>query len=77
METRWITTIEQARKLKIGNKVKQKMHGYIMTVVSIEDSKRLYPTNNFVNVTCRSDDGSTMRHNHKELLLVDEDKTEQ
>lgn len=69
-------TIEQARRLKIGDKVKQKMHGYIMTVVSIEDSQCVYTTNKFVNVTCRLDNGSTMKHNHKELVLVDDDKAE-
>ena len=60
---------------KTGDKVKQKMHGYIMTVVSIEDSHRLFTTNEYVNIICRLDDGSTMKHNHKELLLVDESTT--
>lgn len=68
-------TLKQARKLKTGDKVKQKMHGYIMTVVSIEDSHRLFTTNEYVNIICRLDDGSTMKHNHKELLLVDESTT--
>lgn len=64
-------TIKQARNLKQGDKVKQKMHGYIMTVERIEDSRRVFTTNEFVNVICRTDDGEIMKHNHKELLLIE------
>lgn len=65
-------TIKQARNLKEGDKVKQKMHGYIMTVERIEDSKRVYfTTNEFVNVICKTDSGEIMKHNHKELLLIE------
>lgn len=62
-------TIQQARKLKPGDKVKQKMHGYIMTVQSTEESKRIIGSGTFVNVICVIDSGSIMKHNHKELLL--------
>lgn len=64
-------TTKQARSLKSGDKVKQKMHGYIMTVEQIEPCKVL--TNEFVNVVCKTDSGSIMKHNHKELLLVEND----
>lgn len=64
-------TIKQARDLKPGDKVKQKMHGYIMTVESIRDSRDSFLTNEFVNVVCKTDNGDAMTHNHKELLLVD------
>ena len=64
-------TIKQARNLKQGDKVKQKMYGYILTVESIEDSRTVFTTNEFVNVICRTDDGEIMKHNHKELLLID------
>lgn len=62
-------TIKQARNLKPGDKVKQKMHGYIMTVEQIEECK--VGTNEFVNVKCKTDNGSIMKHKHKELLLVE------
>lgn len=64
-------TIKQARNLKTGDKVKQKMHGYIMTVDSIEDSRDSFTTNEFVNVICKIGSGSIMKHRHKELLLVE------
>lgn len=66
-------TIKQARNLKPGDRVKQKMHGYLMTVESIEDSRGLYSTNEYVNICCKIDNGNIMKHNHKELLLVDND----
>lgn len=62
-------TIKQARNLKPGDKVKQKMHGYIMIVEQIEECNVV--ANEFVNVTCKTDDGSIMKHKHKELLLVE------
>lgn len=62
-------TIKQARNLKQGDKVRQKMHGYTMTVKQIEECKVV--SNEFVNVTCKTDDGSIMKHKHKELLLVE------
>lgn len=61
-------TIKQARSLKPGDKVKQKMHGYIMTVEQIQECKVV--SNEFVNVVCKTDDGSIMKHKHKELVLV-------
>ena len=64
-------TIKQARNLKPDDKVKQKMHGYIMKVESIEDSRDSFTTNEFVNVICKTDNGSIMKHRHKELLLVE------
>ena len=64
-------TIKQARGLNPGDKVKQKIHGYIMTVETIEDSRNLLTTNEFVNVFCETDSGSLMRHNHKDLLLLE------
>ena len=48
-------TIKQARNLNPGDKVKQKTHGYIMTVETIEDSRNLFTTNEFVNVFCKRD----------------------
>lgn len=62
-------TIKQARNLKPGDKVKQKMHGYIMTVEQIEECNVV--SNEFVNVKCKTDDGSIMKYKHKELLLVE------
>lgn len=64
-------TIKQARNLKLGDSVKQKMHGYVMKVESIEDSRSSFTTNEYVNVICRTSDGSIMKHTHKELLLYD------
>ena len=69
-------TLTQARKLKAGDKVKQKMHGYIMVVESVETSHGLASAKEYVNVYCKTDNGSIMKHNHKELLLVDESTTE-
>lgn len=63
-------TIKQARSLKQGDKVKQKIHGYILTVESIEDLRTFFTTNEFVNVICRTDDGEIMKYSHKELLLM-------
>lgn len=62
-------TIKQARNLKQGDKVKQKMHGYIMTVEHIEECKVV--SNEFVSVVCKTENGSVMKHKHKELLLVE------
>lgn len=64
-------TIKQARNLKPGDKVKQKMHGYIMEVESIEDSRNSFTTNDYVRITCKTDSGNIMTHNHKELILVE------
>lgn len=64
-------TIRQARNLKPGDKVKQKMHGYTMTVETVEDSRNLFTTNEFINVICKTENGSIMKHTHKELLLVE------
>lgn len=61
-------TIKQARDLKPGDKVKQKIHGYIMTVEQVKECN--VGTNEFVNVTCKTDDGHIMKHKHKELLLM-------
>ena len=64
-------TIKQARNLKPGDKVKQKMHGYTLTVESIQESGTVFADHEFVNVICKTDDGNIMKHNHKELLLLE------
>lgn len=64
-------TINQAKQLKPGDKVKQKMLGYIMTVESVEECKVV--TDEFINVICKTDSGSIMKHRHKELLLLEND----
>lgn len=61
-------TKKQARDLKPGDKVKQKMHGYIMTVEQVKECN--VGTHEFVNVFCKTDDGSIIKHKHKELLLM-------
>lgn len=63
-------TAKEARCLKRGDKVKQKMHGYILTV---EETKEVKPTlgKDYINVICRTDSGDIMKHSHKELLLCE------
>lgn len=63
-------TIKDAKNLKHGDKVKQKMHGYILTVEKIEE---FYPCNNsgeYVIITCITKNGEVMKHNHKEVLKI-------
>lgn len=64
-------TIRQARNLKPGDKVKQKMQGYIMTVDRIEECSLLAAE--YINIFCKTDSGSIMKHTHKELLLVEDE----
>ncbi|RHC54671.1 hypothetical protein DW839_18405 [Enterocloster bolteae] len=61
-------TLKQARNLKPGDKVKQNMFGYIMTVERVEECRVVI--NEFVNVICKTESGSIMKHKHKELLLM-------
>lgn len=65
--------IKEARKLRIGDMVKQKSHGYVMKVIGTFDSRSIYATNKFVSVDCRTEDGSLMRCNHKELEVLNQD----
>ena len=61
-------TIKEAKNLKPGDKVKQKMHGYILT---LEKTSEVKPTlgKDYINVVCRTDGGEIMKHSHKELLV--------
>lgn len=61
-------TYKQAQKLKNGDKVKQKMHGYVMTVNKIEEV--VVGTKEYINIYCKTDSGEVMKHNHKEVVLV-------
>lgn len=63
-------TISQARKLVPGDKVKQKMHGYIMTVNKIEESISVIGSKHHVNIICETDSGDIMKHTHKEVDLI-------
>lgn len=63
-------TIGQARKLVPWDKVKQKMHGYIMTVNKIEESYVVIGSKHYVNIFCETDNGDIMKHIHKEMDLV-------
>ena len=62
--------ITEARKLRRGEKVKQKMHGYVLTVEKIEESFSIIGSKNYVIITCITDNGDIMKHNHKELLKI-------
>ena len=62
----------QAVKLKKGDKVKQKMHGYIFTVKETRSCHRAMGMRDCVMVICETENGEIMKHNHKELLLVTE-----
>lgn len=48
--------------------MKQKMHGYIMTIDKVEES--LFTTNKYINIYCKLDSGDIMKHNHKEIILL-------
>ena len=63
-------TIKQAKNLKPGDMVKQKMHGYIFTV---EETKEVRPTlsKDYIEVVCKTDTGEIMKHSHKELLVYE------
>ena len=61
--------ISDARKLKPGNLVKQKQHGYVFSVVAIQECRTMTGTE-YVKVLCRTNTGEIMKHNHKELLLL-------
>lgn len=62
--------VHTTRNLKPGDKVKQKMYGYIFTV---EETKEVRPTlsKDYIEVVCKADTGEIMKHSHKELLLCD------
>lgn len=62
--------ISQARKLVPGDKVKQKMHGYVMTVHKIEESYAVIGSKHYVNIICETDNGDMMKHTHKEVDLT-------
>lgn len=55
--------------MKQGDKVKQKMFGYIMTVEQVEECRVV--TNEYVNVICKTDSGGIMKYKHIELLLLE------
>ncbi len=61
-------TVKEAKSLKPGDKVKQKMYGYIFTV---EETKEVRPilSKDYIEVVCKTDTGEIMKHSHKELLL--------
>lgn len=61
-------TYKQAQQLKPGDKVKQKMHGYIMRVDRIEEIS--LANNKYINVYCKTESGNIMRHKHKEIILI-------
>lgn len=61
-------TYKQAKQLKAGDKVKQKMHGYVMTVDKIEEVS--IANNKYINVYCKTDSGNIMKHKHKEIILM-------
>lgn len=61
--------ISEARKLKPGNLVKQKQHGYILSVVSIEDRSTMQGVD-YVKITCSTPSGELMKYKHKELLVI-------
>lgn len=63
-------TINQARKLMPGNKVKQKMYGYVMIVKETSEQYSVIGSKRYVNIICKTEDGSIMKHNHKEVDLV-------
>lgn len=62
--------ISEARKLKPGDKVRQKMHKYVMTVKDTKESYAIIGSKRYVNIICKAEDGSIMKHNHKEVDLV-------
>lgn len=63
-------TINEARKLKPGDKVKQKMHGYVMTVKQTEELYAVIGSRRYINIICETEHGSIMKHTHKEVDLV-------
>ncbi len=63
-------TISQARKLKPVDKVRQKMHGYVMTVKDTKESYAVIGSRRYINIICEAEDGCIMNHNHKEVDLV-------
>lgn len=59
-------TYKEAKNLKAGDKVKQKMHGYIMTVIKTEDYPVLY-RHPVIFVHCETESGGIMKHKHTEV----------
>lgn len=62
-------TIQQARKLQKGDKVRQKMFGYILTVDSVSEMTTVLGAKTMIIVKYRTEKGEIMKHNHKELTL--------
>lgn len=61
-------TLKEAKKLKSGDKVKQKANGFILTVKSAEVRNGLKICDEYVSILCEFENGSTIRHNHKEVM---------
>lgn len=56
------------KQLNQEDKVKQKMHGYIMEVDRIEEVS--VANTKYINVYCRTESGNIMKHKHKEIMLI-------
>lgn len=59
-------TYKEAKNLKSGDKVKQKMHGYNMTVIKTEDYPSLY-RHPVIIIHCITENGGVMKHKHTEV----------
>lgn len=65
-------TYNEAKKLKAGDKIIQKCHGYIMTVISTKECPCWTSGKKYIMINCSTENGSIMEENHKEVNLYKE-----
>ncbi len=59
-------TIKQARELKVGQKITDKMFGEEYEVVSLEEF-RTFRGSTLIYVRCKTENGELMKFSHKEI----------
>ena len=63
-------TLDEARNLKIGEKVMTKMHGYELEVHGLHEHISWTNGKTTIYVRCKDENGMLMKYKHKELSRI-------
>lgn len=63
-------TLDEARNLKIGEKVKTKIHGYELEVHGLHEHISWTSGKTTIYVRCKDDKGVLIKYKHKELNKI-------